>query len=71
MPRLDPSQPAPPVDEGTRINQPPDLPDEEVSIPSAELSLRDRETFFNAVLNPPEPSARLVELAKRFLESTR
>lgn len=35
------------------------------------LSERDREFFFNAILNPPEPSERLKASAKRYLEIMR
>jgi hypothetical protein len=35
--------------------------------PPVELTLRDREAYFNAVLNPPAPNARLREAARRYI----
>jgi uncharacterized protein (DUF1778 family) len=38
---------------------------------SMKLSVRDREVFVSALLNPPEPSEKLIEAAERYKAKTR
>lgn len=35
-----------------------------------DLTARDREAFFNSVLNPPAPNARMLAAARRYREET-